>query len=358
MHLEEKLVQDIKAGISVSLERGLLIISGLQTEGEIETYSQKLDQIYNGFIERLRSKSPLSLASTRNYMTTSVAKWLFEYLWNTKPRRCDSNFLLTDVIDAQLNTDVNQKVGSCVGLTSLYTVLGLREGLNLSILVSDSHIVNRLEMDNTDFCNIDNTDPLGFDCSIKEEEFLGYPPIKLVANVLNSRGMAWERAENLEKAREDYGKAIEINPDYANAYNNRGNIKSKQRDYDGAMADYNRAIGLNGQFVEAHFNRGIARETFGDLAGAIEGFNRAIELDSEHGDAYFRRGNLKERLGDYPGALSDFDRVLEIDPESADKVMKFRDRAASLQKATQKSSNPQSKNPLVSSKRSAVNGKQ
>jgi len=340
MDLEEKLIQDIKAGNSVSPERGLLIISGLKTEGEIETYSQKLDQIYNGFIERLTSKSPLSLASTRNYMTTSMAKWLFEYLWNTKPKRCNSNFLLTDVINAQLNPDMNQKVGSCVGLTSLYTVLGLRESLELTILVSDSHVVNRLRIDGTHFSDIDNTDPLGFDCSIKEEEFLEYPPIKLVANVLNSRGMAWERADNLEKAREDYEKAIEVNPDYANAYNNRGNIKSKQRDYDGAMADYNRAIGLNGQFVEAHCNRGIARENLGDLTGALEDFDSTLELNSEYVDAYLHRGSVKERLGDYTGAISDFDKVLEIDPESANKVMKFRDRAAALEKAAQKSSNP------------------
>ena len=342
--LENKLIQDIKAGNNVSLERGLLIISGLQTEGEIEKCSQKLDQIYNGFIERLTTKSPLSLSSTRKHMKRTMAKWLFEHLWNTKPRRCNSNFLLTDVIDAQLSPDVNQKVGSCVGLTSLYTVLGLREGLNLTILISDSHILNRLRIDSTDCCDIDNTDPLGFDCSVKEEEFLEYPPIKLVANVLNSRGMAWERADNLEKAREDYEKAIEVNPDYANAYNNRGNTKSKQKDYDGAMADYNRAIGLHGQFVEAHCNRGIARENFGDLTGAIEDFNRAIELNSEYVDAYFRRGKVKEHLGDYTGALSDFDRVLQIDPESENKVIKFRDRAASLQKATQISSIKESSN--------------
>jgi tetratricopeptide (TPR) repeat protein len=339
MDLEEKLIQDIKAGNTVSLERGLFIISGLNTEVEIESYTQKLDQIYNGFIERLTSKSPLSPASTRSYMTTSMAKWLFEYLWNTKPRRCNGNFLLKDVIDAQLNPDINQKVGSCVGLTSLYTVLGLREELNLSILVSGSHIVNRLRIDTDNFCNIDNTDPIGFDCQIQEEEFFEYPPVKLIASVLNSRGMAWERADNLEKAKVDYEKAMEVNPDYANAYNNRGNIKLNQKDYDGAVADYNRAIGLNGLFVEAHFNRGIARENIGDLTGAIEDFNRAIELNSEYGDAYFRRGNVKERLGDYNGALSDFARVLEIDPESADKVMKFRNRAASLQKATQRSSN-------------------
>ena len=340
MDLEEKLIQDISAGKTVSLERGLLIISGLKTGGEIERYTKKLDQINKGFIERLRAKSPLSLSSTRKHLTRTLAKWLFEYLWTTKPRRCNSNFLLTQVIDAQLSPEVNQRVGSCVGLTSLYTVLGLREGLNLSILVSGTHILNRVRIDSTDFCNMDNTDPLGFDCSIKEEEFLEYPLIKLLANVLNSRGMAWERADLLEKAREDYEKAVEVNADYANAHNNLGNIKAKQNRHAEAMADYHRAISLNGRFVEAYFNRGIAREHLGDLAGAIEDFSRAIELDSECGDAYFRRGGAKERLGDYPGALADFDRVLEINPQSESSVMKFRDRAATSQKATQKSSNP------------------
>jgi tetratricopeptide (TPR) repeat protein len=340
MDLEKQLIKDIKDRKSVSLERGLLIISGLNTEGEIEVYTQKLNKIYNGFVERLTAKSPLSLGSTRKYMTRSTAKWLFEYLWNTKPKRCNSNFLLTDVIDAQLNPNIHQKVGSCVGLTSLYTVLGLREELELTILVSASHIVSRLRIASANFCNIDNTDPLGFDCHIKDKEFREYPPVKLIANVLNSRGMVKERAENLSEAKEDYEKAIEINPDYANAYNNCGNVKSKQGDYAGAIRDYNRAIGLNELFVEAHCNRGIARENLGDLTGAIQDFNKAIELDSNYGDAYFHRGSAKESLGDYTAALSDFDKVLEIDPESADKVMKFRDRAASLERATQKSSNP------------------
>jgi regulator of sirC expression with transglutaminase-like and TPR domain len=324
--LENKLIKEIKSGKNVSLERGLLIISRLQREDEIEAYLSKIDQIHAGFRKRLESKSPLSLESTLKYMTSSVAKWLFEYLWNTKPKRCNGNFLLTDVIDAQLNPDINLKVGSCVGLTSLYTVLGLRESLDLTILVSDSHMVNRLKIDSTNFCNIDNTDPLGFDCQIKEEEFLEYPPVKLIANVLNSRGMALERTENFAEAKEDFEKAIKINPAYANAYNNRGNTQSKQGDYAGAIEDYDRAIGLNAIFVEAHCNRGIAKENLGDFSGALEDFDMTVELNSEYVDAYFRRARIKEHLGDYTGALSDYDKVVELEPENRDKVAPFRDR--------------------------------
>jgi tetratricopeptide (TPR) repeat protein len=334
MDFEEKLIQDIKAGKSVSLERGLLIISGLKTEGEIRAYTQKLDQIYNGFIEKLTSKSPVSLSTLRDYMAASLAKSLFEYLWNTKPRRCDSNFLLTDVIDAQLDPEVNRKVGSCVGLTSLFTVLGLREGLNLTILVSDSHIVNRLRVDDTIY-TVDNTDSLGFDYSIDEKDFLEYPSLMLLANALNSRGMAQERLENLEQAKADYNKAIEINPEYANAYNNRGNIKAKQADYKGAIEDYNRAIELNSQFVEAYCNRGIAKENLGDYYEALEDFDRVIEINSEYIDGYLRRGMLRQDSGDYAGAIKDFDRVIEIEPGAKDRIIGYRERAERLEKSAE-----------------------
>jgi len=332
MDIEEKLIQDIKAGNSVSLERGLLIISGLKTEGGIRAYTQKLDQIYNGFIEKLTSKSPVSLATLREYMAASLAKSLFEYLWNTKPRRCDGNFLLTDVIEAQLDPDVHRKVGSCVGLTALFTVLALRESLNLTILVSDSHIVNRLRVDDTIY-NVDNTDPLGFDYDLEGKDFLEYPSLMLLANVLNSRGMAQERRENFEQAKADYNKAIEINPEYANAYNNRGNIKSIEADYKGAIKDYNRAIELNSQFVEAYCNRGIAKENLGDHCEAMEDFDRAIKINSNYIDGYLRRGMLKQHSGDYTGAIRDFDRVIEIEPESKDRIVGYKERAERLQKS-------------------------
>lgn len=329
--LEEKLIQDVKDGRDVSLERALLIISGLKTEGEIRTYTQKLDQIYHGFIEKLTSKSPVSLSTLREYMAASLAQSLFEYLWNTKPRRCDGNFLLTNVIDAQLDPDVNRKVGSCVGLTALFTVLGLRENLNLTILVSDSHIVNRLRVDDTLY-TVDNTDPLGFDYNLDEEIFVEYPAIMILANVLNSRGMAQERLENFEQAKADYSKAIAINPEYANAYNNRGNIKAGQADYKGAIADYNRAILLNSQFVEAYCNRGIAMENLGNHHEALEDFNKTIEINSKYIDGYLRRGMLRQDSGDYAGAIRDFDRVIAIEPECKDRIIGYKERAEHLQK--------------------------
>ena len=324
--LEVKLIEDFKGGKEIFLEKSLLIISGLKSEKEIETYEQKLDQIHGGFVTKQQAKGQTSWSPSLRYMHSTRAKHLFEYLWNVKPRRCNSNFLLADVIDAQLSPEVNQKVGSCVGLTSLYTVLGLREGLDLTILVSDSHIVNKLSVDGNIY-HIDNTDPLGFDYDLGEKYFLEYPAIYLLGNVLNSRGMAQERAGDLQRAEEDYHKAIMINPNYPNGYNNRGNIKLKRADYRGAIRDYDWAIELYGQLTEAYYNRGIAKEGLGDHNGAIQDFDKAIELNPEDADTYWRRGIVRETLGDYNGAIEDFEKVSKLDPESETRIVHLKQRA-------------------------------
>jgi len=329
-NLERKLIRDILSGDRVSLERSLLIASGLSTDREIDKYIFQLDQIHLGFIEKLEMQSPLALPETRKYLMTFQARLLFEHLWNTKPKRCSDNFLLTEVIDAQLNPDIDCRVGSCVGLTSLYTVLGLRENLNLTIMVSDNHMVNRLRVDGI-ATNIDNTDPLGFDCDIEEKEFTEYQPVKLLANVINSRGLVHEQRGRFARAEKDYAKAIAINPEYSNAYNNRGNMKSKRIDYAGAIKDYNRAIELNGRFVEAYCNRGMAKESLGDYLGSVKDFDKAVELNPSYSDGYFRRALVRQHLGDYTGALMDFDQVIKLDPESRDKVTHFKVGRTSMQ---------------------------
>lgn len=282
--LEEKLIEDILGEEDINLERSLLIVSGLNSEKQIEQYMQKISRIHNGFVTHLKRKSPAILSISTQYTVYDRARHLFQYLWNTKPRRCNGNFLLTDVIDAQLDPDTYRPVGSCIGLTSLYTVLGLREDLNLLILSNGSHILNRLKAQGN-YWDIENTDPLGFDYDGADRFFEEYDALSLMAHVFNSRGVIFERKNDLENAVRDYEKAIIVNPRYANAINNRGNVRFKQRDYMEAVKDYDRAVSLKPEFAEAYCNRGIALEKLGKLVEAVKDFEKALEIDPEYDDA-------------------------------------------------------------------------
>jgi tetratricopeptide (TPR) repeat protein len=281
---EETILRDIRAGVPVSLERALLILSGLKTDKAIRSYQHKIDTIFDLFLRKNDNTIHSEQSRPPPYLHRSIAKSIFNYLWSSKPKRFGEHFLLTDVIDAQLNSDVNCLVGTCVGLTSLYSVLGLRAGLYLYVLVDLNHLLSRLRV-GQQAIDIDHTDPQGFDCR-NCEEFREFPLLTLTANVLNSRGLMNEKNGDLVTAKADYHKALLINPDYASAFNNRGNMRFKDRDIEGAIEDYSEAIRLNPGFCEAYCNRGMAKHRLGRYAEARQDYNKAVSTKLDYGDAH------------------------------------------------------------------------
>lgn len=280
---EATMLHDITAGKPVPLERALLILSGLKTDEALGSYQHKIQDIWGRFLSRCDHKILSNDSIPPAYWHRSIAKWLFDYLWNSKPKRFGAGFLLTEVVDAQLDSDVNRVVGTCVGLTSLYSVLGLRAGLNLSLLAASDHLLSRLRVGD-ETIDMDHTDPLGFDCRTSED-FREFPLLTLTANVLNSRGLSREGCGQLAAARADYGKAVLVNPEYANGYNNRGNMKCRDGDIQGAIADYTEAIRLDPHFCEAYCNRGMARHRLGLLDEARQDYATAMSTNGEYAHA-------------------------------------------------------------------------
>jgi len=280
---EEAILRDIRDGAAVSLESALLVLSGLKTDAEIRSYQHKIDSIFTRFADKCDSSVLARHPKPPLYWHRTIAQTLFEYLWNSKPKRFGESFLLTDVVDAQLNPDVHSVVGNCVGLTSLYSVLGLRAGLNLTLLVASDHVLTRLRIGQQTI-DIDHTDPQGFDCR-NCADFSEFPLITLTANVLNSRGLRNQASSQMAAAKTDYNKAILVNPEYANAFNNRGNIRFVDGDLAGAITDYTNAIRLSPGFCEAYCNRGIAKHRLGRYDEAHRDYRLAIRINADYADA-------------------------------------------------------------------------
>jgi hypothetical protein len=120
------------------LETKLLAIT-LETDEEVATYTSKLDELQNGFHTFVRERRGKFVSGLRRLFGVKnnpafVAEALHDYLWYGKSQRYNANIALTEVIDAQQNQDPNIRVGNCVGLTALYTVLALREGLDIRLM--------------------------------------------------------------------------------------------------------------------------------------------------------------------------------------------------------------------------------
>lgn len=145
--------------------------------------------------------------------------------------------------------------------------------------------------------------------------------------------------ENLEKKRELYTKAIEVNPDFLDAYINRGLVNNELQDYENSLADYDRAIELDSKCALAYNNRGYTKYKMKDYKGALSDYNRAILLNPKFQMAldnkaqifqdvcikddedfvekyYLSLGIADVNSGAFPDAIRNLDEAIRFNPKS------------------------------------------
>jgi tetratricopeptide (TPR) repeat protein len=169
-----------------------------------------------------------------------------------------------------------------------------------------------------------------------------------LADVHNNRGIAYLRLSELEKALEDFNKAIEIDPKFEEAYFNRagffidqqafalatadlehirktygdstnyylkwGDLKFGQGYYEQALAEYDRALSLRPKNVQALVNRGVAYFEKKNFKAAKADFENAVKLDSLQQLAYNNLSLIFARENQPEQALKFIERALDFDP--------------------------------------------
>jgi tetratricopeptide (TPR) repeat protein len=104
----------------------------------------------------------------------------------------------------------------------------------------------------------------------------------------------------------------------AGAYTNRGNALRDSGDMDRAIQDFNKAIGLDPKLAAAFGGRGAVFVAKGQFDFAILDYNQAIKLNPKNADIYyFNRGTTYSLQGQYDKAVQDFDQVIRVNPKSS-----------------------------------------
>ncbi len=128
---------------------------------------------------------------------------------------------------------------------------------------------------------------------------------------------AYQRGK-IDKAIENYNKAIKRKSDYAQAYNNLGVAKANQGKMLDAITDYDQAIKLKPDHANAYYNRAITKTKLERYHAAITDYDRVIELKPDDAEAYISRGRAKTKLtGYHTAAIADFDRAIQLNPDDA-----------------------------------------
>jgi|GEM_PF-224355 len=169
-----------------------------------------------------------------------------------------------------------------------------------------------------------------------------------MADAFCNRGIAYVHIGEIDKALEDFNKAIELDKKLDEAYFNRagalvdrkefalaasdlehirknyqdstnyylrwGDLKFNQGYYDQALAEYDRALELKASNVQALVNRGVAYFEKKDFNAAQSDFEKALKLDAQQQLAYNNLALISARQNQLDQAAKFVERALDFDP--------------------------------------------
>lgn len=130
-----------------------------------------------------------------------------------------------------------------------------------------------------------------------------------------NRGTSFYKKNALDKALEEYNKAIKIDSNRFEVFYNRGNLYFDGENFDKALEDFGRAIGINPNYSEAYNARGIIFAQRNEFDKALKDYNKAIEINPNNSQVYNNRGLLFSETNEYEKALRDYNRAIGIDPQ-------------------------------------------
>jgi tetratricopeptide (TPR) repeat protein len=159
------------------------------------------------------------------------------------------------------------------------------------------------------------------------------------AQLLDTRGHAYDDLGQMERAIADYGAAMRLWPEYGGPYIDRANLRMEAGDYRGAITDYDdlirvipgatafdlrcwaramagleldqaladceRAIKMQPDDATPHIDRAVIWLRRGEASRALEDINFSLGQSPGEPTALYIRGLAKSALGDVKGAEAD-----------------------------------------------------
>ena len=127
-------------------------------------------------------------------------------------------------------------------------------------------------------------------------------------------GVAYSRMGRIAPARQEYRRAVEVDPAYGPAYQGLGTLALASGDLDRAEPLFRAALARDSTLATAHNNLGLIYHGTGRLATAVERFEAATRHAPEDARLWANAARAYRDLGQIVAARRAASRALEADP--------------------------------------------
>jgi tetratricopeptide (TPR) repeat protein len=135
---------------------------------------------------------------------------------------------------------------------------------------------------------------------------------------LNENGTHLAKAGEMQKAEENFLKAIELDPHHPQSYHNLGILQAAQQRTKEAIKNLEKLIELEPDNAEHYCNLGIVYYLEGSYYESELSFSKALEIDNDHPDTLFNLGKLLFNLERTDEAMSLIERFHNMDNSNAE----------------------------------------
>lgn len=140
------------------------------------------------------------------------------------------------------------------------------------------------------------------------------------ADVYYKLGMIYQIKGINEKALENYGESIKLNPmaDHVNYnyYLTLGIKNAQEGQFKAAILAYKKAIPYDDSKADVYYNLGLSYFKNEEFPLAHDNFEKAIKLTPNYADAYINLGNSCAKMGLFKKALEAYQKAIAIEPSS------------------------------------------
>ena len=154
-----------------------------------------------------------------------------------------------------------------------------------------------------------------FDSFIKLNEnskMVGYFALVIIFASLSTRTITrnqdWRNEDNLWIA------TAKVAPSGQNIHNNLGDVYARQGDLNRAVEEFKKAIKINPNYADAYHNLANTYQQMGQTDAAIEYYKKALELNPKLWQSYQNMAAIYYNQGNYDLAYENIKKALEINP--------------------------------------------
>lgn len=129
-------------------------------------------------------------------------------------------------------------------------------------------------------------------------------------------GDMYGRHGNLQKAAEEFRRAIELKPNYADAYHNLANVYLQMGKIDEGIENYKEAIKFNPSLWQSHQNLADIYLLQKNYPLALEALQAAVKINPQDSILHLNLGVLYMMLNEKDKAKTELNFSLQLDPQN------------------------------------------